>query len=165
MASPRRWPKDSNFRIGVIGQHLRPDALKEALAPHRTGPDGPPFLPETLEQIFVNLIRETSGASALVGSHLLSVVLMRPGLGIAGCRFFPLTPHLARIASPTQSQTVEVAHTPWAVSSGIAYPPSLEIGHSIVGLDGIDFHVFGAEPQGRLRSMSSSLRRPPPPKP
>ena len=162
-SSPRRWPKDRNFQIGVIGQTLQSNALEKALAPYCTGPDGPTFLPDTLDQIFVDLIRETAGDFASVGAHLMSVVLMRPGLGICGCRFRPLTPHFAIITNPTEPQTVEVSHTPWVVSSSIAYPPSLEIGKSILNLDGIDFHIFGAEPRGSLFSMTSSMRRPLPP--
>ena len=164
-SQPRRWSKDRNFRIGSIGQELSVEALKKQMAPHRKEhPGGPPLRPEVVEQVFLNLIRETSDSSDLVGSNLLSVVLMRPGLGMAGCQFLPFTPHLAEITSPKLSQTVEVAHTPWVLSANIAYPPSMEIGDSELHLDGIDFHIFGAKPRDNLISMSSSLRRPPPPR-
>lgn len=160
--APRHWQSDSNFRISEIGVPPREGAIQERLAPFREGQRGP-LVAEAVEEIFVDVMRETTGSNVTVGSHALSVVLSRPGTGICGCRFHPFVPHQASIQSRDRTMIVDVAHTPWVIGPGLIYRPSMEIGHSILDLSGMEFHIFGAERQGSLTSLSSSLSRLPPP--
>jgi hypothetical protein len=163
--APRVWPKTRNFLIASIGHKLGQDEIRGALLPYRSAqPIGPPLPPETVEQIFADVIRGTSSQSASVGSHLLSVVLMRPDLGKSGCRFLPMEPHFAVLSSDRGSHHVQVAHSPWLVSSGCARAPCIEIGDSVLELDGYPFHIFGAPGKDGVVGLSSHVRRPPPPK-
>lgn len=161
----REWSKNANFRIDVIGAPPPDGTIDAALAPHRADVANVPFGPNALEDALASVIRQSSAAHATVGSHLLSVVLMRPDLGIAGCRFLPMAPHGVEVTTASGRRlAMPAAHTPWILGPGLVHPPSLEIGHSIIGLGGIEFHIFGAEPSGNgVVSLSSSLRRPRPP--
>jgi hypothetical protein len=167
--APRHWPKDSNFRIGVIGVPPKKGAITQRLSKFRLKEEvgqatkRGPLLPGHVEGIFLNTLRETSEFSETVGANALSVVLMRPGHGIMGCRFYPIQPHHVKMRTAKGEIDVEVAMTPWVLGPGIIYSPSIEVGDSVLGLGGLDFHIFGAPANSGL-TLSSSIKRPPPPR-
>lgn len=165
--APRHWSKDSNFRIGVIGVPPKEGAIKERLSKFKLTKEvkqvAGPLLPGHVENVFLNTLRETSEFSDTVGANALSVVLMRPGQGIMGCRFYPIQPHYVKVRKGESEIDIEVAMTPWVIGPGIIKSPSMEVGDSVMNLGGLDFHIFGAPAQSGL-TLGSSLKRPPPPK-
>jgi hypothetical protein len=158
--APRIWDSSKNFRLYGIGAQTDVRQYRALTQPFRAG-GHLRCAPDQMETVLCSLIRSTSLKQATVGSHLLSVILMRPGLGPSGCRFLPMSPHLASLTgSSIGARTVAVAHTPWIVGGGMLHPPSLEIGSFEILLAGVPFRVQGAPAAQGIVGLSSSIRRP-----
>ncbi|WP_291832694.1 hypothetical protein [Brevundimonas sp.] len=160
--SPRRPAKGQEFRLHSIGARLSTEAFRARFASLR-GEGGLNCTIEEVETRFAETIRETAMCVPSVGENLLSVVLPRPDLGPATCRFLPARPHAVRIRTATRDMVMDVAHSPWIVGPSVLYPPSAEIGETVMDLGGVPLVIVGAAPTSGLLGLSSSIRRPLPP--
>ncbi|MEJ1967054.1 MAG: hypothetical protein WDN03_00240 [Rhizomicrobium sp.] len=161
--APRHWSAGDTFRIHSIGANIDAAALRAGYEQFRTPRGLIHCSPVQIEAVLANTIRSISATNASVGSHILSTILVRPDLGTSGCRFLPMTPHLAQVSTARGNWTLPVAHTPRIVGAGMLHPPSLEIGTQQILLGGIPFVIEGAPPQGGFLGLSSSVRRRSPP--
>lgn len=160
--SPRHLSAGQEFRLHSIGAHISAKELRARFASLRSE-RGLDCTIEDVETRFVEVIREASIREPGVGANLLSVVLPRPDLGRPMCRFLPAAPHAARVRTAGCDMMMPVSHSPWIVGPSVLYPPSVEIGETVVDLGGLPFVIVGSAPTSGLLSLSSSVRRPLPP--
>ena len=159
--SHRRWGPQDNFRIYGIGADIQAVKHRTVFAQFRTS-TGIKATAGQVEGVLIDLIRSESAANATVGSHLLSVLLTRPDIGLNACRFIPTQPHAARVVTAQSEFEVTVAHTPWVIGPSLVHPPSLAVGMLHLNLGETTSSVNGAPPQNGLSVLNSALRRPSP---
>ncbi len=155
----RTAQKGRDFLLAHIGAHITNPTLRAYLTAHKAE-HGSRLTIEDAEKIMAQIIRDTAGHQPTVGSHLMSVLLPKPGMGQPLCRFIESAPHFARLVSKTTDVTMPTAFCPWLIGPGVLYPPSMVVGETTIGLGGIDFVIHGAAAKTSITGLSSSVRRP-----
>jgi hypothetical protein len=119
---------------------------------------------DAFEGILAETIREISRANPTrVGLNLMSILLPAPKLQRPRVKFLPLENHEVSLSSSTATETLTVYYTPWIIAPRILHPPKVQIGDSVVGVDGFGIDVVGANPAGSLLGLDGSYKRPAPP--
>lgn len=158
------FTRGRTLQISSIGVPPSTGRLRALLRAHRQQ-HGNTLTLAQCEQILVELARETSRGSHLVGRDFLSTLLPKPGSGPSGCRFHPEIPRFKQFNLPGPhveggDLTFEVALTPWIVGPGTLAAPSEVVGETILDLGGVEFRVCGArQPKSHHVSFAGGLQR------
>jgi hypothetical protein len=161
---PRHWHWDRDpkkrFKVQVVAAPASnlPGAQLKAMAEQLANCD-----PDKAERVMVEAIHEISRSVPEVGPHCMSILIGPPSTASIRIRYIPVGgPALAVMATARgPALTVPAAFTPWLVSPGAIFAPSINAGVSEVRIGTYTITLEAPKSSGSgILGLLSSQQRP-----